>query len=167
MEVFNDWQMMGEDNQNLAQKEFAKISKSEIYATKQSDFSKEIFDKIAYLKSLLPILKQHNSNSDVRFVLNGIEKNIDEQVKLLHTVFETFAGIFSTEIIETKIFCNNLKLSIQTCLEIINLLSKQNVKFGNNKIVEKILENFVDICQKYTSLFGECQYRIFTNKYEK
>ena len=70
MEVFNDWQMMGEDNQNLAQKEFAKISKSEIYATKQIDFSKEIFDKIAYLKSLLPILKQHNSNSDVRFVLN-------------------------------------------------------------------------------------------------
>ena len=170
MDVFDDWQVMGEQSWLQAQSEYSKLQKSQIFGVNGLDYSTSIFEKIAYLRQLLLVLKQHNSSEDVLLVLDEIDKEMGEQSKLLKSVFEPTSKALQMESIDTKIFCNNLKLSVGVCLEIINLLFKycsDNLHLSNSKKLNDVIESFFDICHKYVSLFGECQYRVFVNKYKK
>ena len=170
MEVFDDWQIMGEQSQLQAQAEYAKLKTGQALSVNGNDYSASIFEKIAYLWQLLFVLKKHNNNNDIILILNNIEKQIKEQIGVLKVIFEQSTQAMQTESVDTKIFCNNLKLSVSTCFEIINLLVKQqaeNLNIDIDKKISVVIENFCDICQQYVSLFGECKYRVFVKRYKK
>lgn len=169
MERYNDWAIMGAENQQMASKEYKKISKSKAYSVDFEEKEEGVFEKIAYLKSLLPILKEHNKNVDVRQVIDEIEYEISIQAGKLHKIFHKDISALETNIPDTQIFCNNLKLSIQTCLEIIKILeeekNKQDINEQKQKDIAHVLNEFLNITKKYVSLFGECKYRVFNRKY--
>lgn len=164
MGEFNDWQLMGEKTMLQAKKEYSNLAKSKIFVASEIDFSAQIFEKIAYLKSLLPVLYWHNKNKDVEMVLRGIESEIDGQSKKIRTILQMPTRVLECQSVETKIFCNNLKLSAMTCLEIVDLVAKMQ---ANCQELSQVVDGFCEICQKYISLFGDCEYRVFVKKYEK
>ena len=130
---------------------------------------KNLFDKISYLLSLIPVLEQHNKSQEIHIVLNDIEKEIKSQIEILQKFFNEQTKVYSNKLPDTKIFCNNLKLSIQTCLEITSVLASFGMECQNREQKEKmktILDNFFEITKKYVSLFGECEYRVYLEKYE-
>ena len=166
MEEFNDWQLMNEESQHMAKKEYSNFTKSHIFSTTTPKYIPQLFEKIAYLKQLLKELKKHNRNEDIIYVLNDIQIDIDKQTEILKKNFDMQTNAFGIDKVETKIFCNNLKLSIQTVLEIIDLLAnEQSILFQNENL--SIIQSFLQICKKYVSLFGDCQYRLFVQKYGK
>ena len=169
MEKYDDWAQMGGINQQLARREYEKMALSKAYGVEKIERKESVFEKIAYLKTLLPILKSHNRNVDVRRVVDEIESDVEIQTKELHKIFDKRISALEMSVPDTQIFCNNLKLSIQTCLEIIQILGHEKNKQGYDtncqKDITHVIENFFEITKKYVSLFGECKYRAFEKRY--
>ena len=171
MGEYNDWQVIADESQVLALNEYKKINSNKILSYSTDVDMESVFDKIEYLKSLWKILKEHNTNSDIDLVLEDIKTEIENSKNLLLDIFDTHSLAVLNQEIETKIFCNNLKLSIQVVLEILEKLSKITENYQKNDQIyakiKQIYANFVNIAKLYVSLFGECNYRVFVKKYKK
>ena len=162
MKGYDDWLLIDEKNCSLASVEYDKMSKSQAESLAKNVEKQDVFEKIAYLKSLVPILKNHAQNKDAVLVLQKIEHDLNRQIDDLKTVFGQKTLVLSTSVPDTKMFCNNLKLSVQTCLEITELLTDmvlQSSSQNHRQKLQQIAKNFFEIVQKYVSLFGECRYR--------
>ena len=170
MKSYNDCAMMNECEQTMAQSEYDRLTKSHIFSIDKAIDDKNLFDKIAYLLSLIPVLRQHNKSQEIHNVLSNIKKRIKLQTEMVKKFFDESTKAYLNNLPDTKIFCNNLKLSIQTCLEITSILASFGMECQNREQKEKmktILDDFFEITKKYVSLFGECEYRVYLEKYEK
>ena len=166
MSEYNDWAVMAEHNCVLASKEYS-LAKSKALAI--DNYDNEVLQKIEYLLKMLPVLKQHTTSTDVIYILDGIEKQIKEEKTKLQEIFVNYTKTQVAYDTDIQIFCNNLKLSIQTSLEILDLLYKQILVLDRDKqmVLNGVMNNFFEIIKKYVSLFGECEFRIFKAKYGK
>ena len=125
---------------------------------------KQLFAKLEYLRVLTQSLKNHTSNADAQKVLDDVLVDIVEQTKRLSEILKPVAMIYQTDEVDLKIFCNNLKLAINTTGDIVKLLVKikdDDESFELSLKLTNSINEFVDINNQLVSLFGECRYRVF------
>ena len=100
---------------------------------------------------------------DVAFVLKNIKTEVELQEKNIISLVGQELEALSSEIPQTSVFCNNLKLAIQLCTEIVKgivmLKDSDNVSQNGKLQLTQILYLFIEITNKFVSLFGECKYR--------
>lgn|SRR5574344_641430 len=169
--VFDDFAIMSPQAFEQAIKEYkAQTNKKNLKILIQQD-SNDITNlqkKLQYLQKLLYELKDDTKNKDVLSVIEQITNDtkfvIDSILKIANPSTETQ----SVEKLVTTRFCNNLKLAIQTCGEIVKLMVKikDDVSTsGENKLlITTLINKIVDINNNLVSLFGECKYRGFLTK---
>lgn len=135
---------------------------------KDNDILIRVNEKFETLQGITSKLLKHSRNQDVILVLNQIGEEIDLQKSSINKLIEQGITIQSKSMPDISIFCNNLKLAIQLCAEILKELIE--VKDNDNTSGEakleltNIINAVIDINNKYVSLFGECRYRIFSLK---
>lgn len=125
---------------------------------------KSVFEKIEYLKVLISNLKNHTSNVDALKVLDDISLDVSMQSKNLSNLFGQFVQSENEKEEDIKIFCNNLKLAINTTGEIVKILVKikdADETFELSQNLTNSINNFIDMNNQLVSLFGECRYRAF------
>lgn len=149
---------------NQRKKSITSLSVS-VKAVKKDDVD-ELFKKIEYLRVLIGSLKSQTKNIDTISVLDRVLQNVkDEQVKL----FNLFDGVVltsSSDDVMTKIFCNSLKLAIDSTGEIVKCLIKikdDDETFELSSSLTESINTFLDVNSMLVSLFGECRYRVFRN----
>lgn len=169
-QFYDDFAEMTEANCKSAGREFA-LKKARVLRASFTKTDKErLYQKIGYLQKIMPKLKNHTQNQDILNVLQKIDEQITAQKKQLDLLFENFADVQSCGE-DVQIFCNNLKLAIQTTNEIVELLIK--IKDDDSTPIEirpqitDVINQFLNINSEFVSLFGECRYRKFVQKYQK
>ena len=166
--MYDDFAILEPNNFDKAIKEYQKFGRSSVLSTKaMQPESQKINDKINYLLGLVTKLKQHTTNQDKIFVLDEIYKVVEEQQSAFNTLMVEGLLLAEEEPV-TQIFCNNLKLAIQTTAEIVKLmieLKDNDLVAGEIKPqVTDIILQFLDVNNRLVSLFGECRYRGFAQR---
>ena len=145
-------------------KEYSLIQKSQILKTKKCEIDPDdislLFAKIEYLKVLTNDLKNRTKNVSILQVLNEISAKIEQNNDNLTEILEKNVKTESIES-EAKMFCNNLKLAINTTGDILKLLVKiknDDETFELSPALTEVINSFIEINNQYVSLFGECQY---------
>ena len=169
-QFYDDFAEMTEANCKSAGREFA-LKKARVLRASFTKTDRErLYQKIEYLQEIIPKLKNHTQNQDILNVLQKIDSQISEQKGELKLFFENLSKtqFFGDDV---QIFCNNLKLAIQKTNEIVELLIK--IKDDDSTPIEirpqitDVINQFLNINSEFVSLFGECRYRKFVQKYQK
>ena len=140
------------------------LSKMQSVTIKKPDkeLVKNLFAKIRYLQSLLNTLKQHTKNADIISVIDEIYVSTQNQTEILVNLFDDVVISQNADEDDFKMFCNNLKIAINTTSDIIKLLiSIKDDEAVDYEIKEKltgVINSFLDINNNLVSLFGECRY---------
>lgn len=168
MTNYDDFATMNPQKFELAVKEYSSQKSGKILQTLSQNNNSDILmvqKKVEYLQNLVIELKSDTSNADVLKVLEGLGSDIKVLRDKITALADSLVSVEESEEIVTARFCNNLKLAIQTCCEIVKLLVKikdDEKTSGENKLfITEIISSVVDINNKLVSLFGECRYRYF------
>lgn len=170
MNIYDDYAVSPSNFEKMA-KEYSLQSNGKILSlkAKQCEISQDdvdaLFAKIEYLRVLVGNLKNRTNNTDVLLVLNNISSEIATNVTNLSGVLNGGVKTFEREDQNYEIFCNNLKLSINTTGDIIKLLIKikdDDVTFQFAPKLTDATDSFIDINNQLVSLFGDCRYRNFS-----
>lgn len=124
-----------------------------------------LFKKIEYLRVLVSDLKMRTSNPDALAVLDNVSSDILEQNKNLSILLNAGAMAFDHEDEQMDMFCNNLKVAINTASDIVKLLIKikdDDETFQLSPALTESINSFLEINNQLVSLFGECRYRGFS-----
>lgn len=165
MEIYNDF-AIGLQNFEAMAKEYALQKQSSIFSINKQDVDekeiKSLMAKLEYLRVLLGDLKNRTSNADILLVLDELSITLQEQTKKLTVLFDGLTVSQNNDEEEYKMFCNNLKIAINTTSDIVKLLIeiKDNEKTPSEaklSLTESI-NTFLDINNKLVSLFGDCRY---------
>ena len=150
---------------NLAQS----LNKEEIFNSKQSfekietEYEKQLNDKIEYLLVLVKDLKTRTSNNNILLVLNNLQTEIQNQQKLLGEIFAKAEQCEAK--VKINMFCNNLKIALNTTSDIVKLLIKikdlQNISYEQKEMLTESINVFLNINNNLVSLFGECRYLVY------
>ena len=166
--MYDDFAILEPNHFDEAIREYQKTNKSSVLSARAMQPEPEkINDKINSLLGLVTKLKQHTTNADKIFVLDQIYKDIETQQSLFGALM-VGSLMLAEEEPPTQIFCNNLKLAIQTTAEIV----KQMIELKDSDLVAgeikpqvtDIILQFLDINNRLVSLFGECRYRGFAQR---
>ena len=111
---------------------------------------------------MLGDLKKRTSNADILLVLDELSITLQEQTKKLTELFDGLTVSQNNDEEEYKMFCNNLKIAINTTSDIVKLLieikdDEKTPSEAKLSLTESI-NTFLDINNKLVSLFGECRY---------
>lgn len=165
MEIYNDFAINPQNFEAMA-KEYSLQKQSSIFSINKQDVDekeiKSLMAKLEYLRVLLGDLKKRTSNADILLVLDELSITLQEQTKKLTELFDGLTVSQNNDEEEYKMFCNNLKIAINTTSDIVKLLIeiKDNEKTPSEaklSLTESI-NTFLDINNKLVSLFGECRY---------
>ena len=163
MNMYNDGLVDTSKFEQMA-KEYSLLQKSQILKTKNCDISSDdvsmLFAKIEYLKVLTNDLSVKTKNANILLILSEISAKIVQNYDNLTKILKNNVKTESIES-EAKMFCNNLKLAINTTGDILKLLIK--IKDDDNTFelsppLTEAINSFIEINNQYVSLFGECQY---------
>ena len=164
MNIYNDGLIDASKFEQMA-KEYALMQKSQILKTKKCEISFDdvntLFAKIEYLKVLTNNLKNRTKNDDILLILGEIFAKIEENEQILSKTLNRNTSVQSLFKAEAKMFCNNLKLAINTTGDILKLLVKikdDDETFELSPALTETINSFIEINNQYVSLFGECQY---------
>ena len=164
MNMYNDGLVDTSKFEQMA-KEYSLLQKSQILKTKNCDISSDdvsmLFSKIEYLKVLTNDLKNRTKNADILLILGEISKKIEENTEILSKILNQNALVQCQTKAEAKMFCNNLKLAINTTGDVLKLLVKikdDDETFELSPPLTEAINSFIEINNQYVSLFGECQY---------
>ena len=165
--MYDDFAVLRPEDFETVAKEYSNQGIGKILSQNncQQTNTEGIFKKIEYLQNLVEKLKTHTKNEDVLIVLDGIAEDLQSQRDKLRSLVSEEVWTYSSNEPHTVIFCNNLKLAIQTSSEIVKQLI--DIKDSENTVGEirpqftEIINAFLDINNKLVSLFGECRYRTF------
>lgn len=136
---------------------------SKILDETKKEYGSNLKNKFNYLQDLVQNLKFHIKNENLNIVVQNLCSDIKDYIERYNKLYLENIIIYSEEdnqIVEQ--FCNNLKLSIQTSLEIIEGLTEvadleQNSQIKN--IINNLVTDMFSFAKKLVSLFGECKYR--------
>ena len=165
MEIYNDFAISPQNFEAMA-KEYSLQKQSSIFSANKQDVSKEdiksLFSKLEYLKVLIVDLQKRTSNADILLVLDDLSKVLKEQNQKLSNILDSQTSIQTESEENFKMFCNNLKIAINTTSDIVKLLIKikdDEQTTGDAKLsLTDSINIFLDINNKLVSLFGECRY---------
>ena len=164
MNMYNDGLVDTSKFEQMA-KEYRLLQKSQILKTKKCEISSDeismLFAKIEYLRVLTNDLKNRTKNADILLILGEISKKIEENTESLSKILNQNTLVQCQTKAEAKMFCNNLKLAINTPGDILKLLVKikdDDSTFELSPPLTEIINSFIEINNQYVSLFGECQY---------
>lgn len=163
--IYDDFALSPQNFEVMA-KEYALQKQSGVFSVNKQDISKEdvksLFSKLEYLRVLLVDLKTRTSNADIIIVLDELSKTLQEQNQKLTELFDGATWIQTDDEENYKMFCNNLKIAINTTSDIIKLLINIKDDEQTPSEVKLSLTNsinvFLDFNNKLVSLFGECRY---------
>ena len=168
--MYDDFAILDADKAGLANLEYNRQGAGKILSVKslQPDNYEGICQKINYLEQLFKKLKQYTKNQDTMLVLDNLSQDLQNQKDKLNVLLVSETVALGEAEPQTVIFCNNLKLAIQTTNEIVGLLielkdSDQTAGEFRPQYTQIIL-SFLDINNILVSLFGECRYRVFKQK---
>ena len=168
MQTYDDFALSPENFEEMARE--YKCNQHQVLGLQVKAFEidqndvKMLFEKFEYLRVLVKSLKNHTSNVDVQRVIDDVLIDIADQTKTLSESLKPVAMTFQNNEEDLKIFCNNLKLAINTTGDIVKLLVRikdQDESFALSPSLTKSVSEFVDINNQLVSLFGECRYRGF------
>ena len=164
MSVYNDELIDVSTFEQMA-KEYNLVQKSQILKTGKLDISQDdknlLFAKIEYLKVLTDNLKNLTKNANILQILGEILQKIDKNSQILIELLGQSIAVQTTNQTELTMFCNNLKLAINTTGDILKLLVKiktDDETFELSPSLTQQINSFIEINNEYVSLFGECQY---------
>lgn len=163
--IYDDFALSPQNFEVMA-KEYALQKQSGVFSVNKQDINKEdvksLFSKLEYLRVLLVDLKTRTSNADIIIVLDELSKTLQEQNQKLTELFDGATWIQTDDEENYKMFCNNLKIAINTTSDIIKLLINIKDDEQTPSEVKLSLTNsinvFLDFNNKLVSLFGECRY---------
>lgn len=173
MQVYDDYAICPDKFEEMAKEFVANQSKisglcakiSDLQVVKKSEISKDdvdmLFKKIEYLRVLLADLKNRSTNSDVLLVLDSIAEEIKQQTESLSKLLNVGISALEQNEVRGDMFCNNLKLSINTAGDIVKLLIKikdDDQTFELSPALTEAINIFLQINNQLVSLFGECRY---------
>ena len=132
---------------------------------KQAELVKQLLKQVEYLRVLTSDLKTRTKNKDIILVLNDIQSQIKLQSDVFANLFSIAVQSCASDNVDIKMFCNNLKLAIQSATQIVKLLIaikdlEQTTAQQKLSITDSI-NQFLDINNKLVSLFGACRYLIY------
>ncbi len=165
MEIYNDFAINPQNFEAMA-KEYSLQKQSSIFSINKQDIDekeiKSLTAKLEYLRVLLGDLKKRTSNADILLVLDELSITLQEQTKKLTELFDGLTVSQNNDEEEYKMFCNNLKIAINTTSDIVKLLieikdDEKTPSEAKLSLTESI-NTFLDINNKLVSLFGECRY---------
>lgn len=165
MEIYNDFAINPQNFEAMA-KEYSLQKQSSIFSINKQDVDekeiKSLTAKLEYLRVLLGDLKKRTSNADILLVLDELSITLQEQTKKLTELFDGLTVSQNNDEEEYKMFCNNLKIAINTTSDIVKLLieikdDEKTPSEAKLSLTESI-NAFLDINNKLVSLFGECRY---------
>ena len=123
--IYDDFALSPQNFEVMA-KEYALQKQSGVFSVNKQDINKEdvksLFSKLEYLRVLLVDLKTRTSNADIIIVLDELSKTLQEQNQKLTELFDGATWIQTDDEENYKMFCNNLKIAINTTSDIIKLL---------------------------------------------
>ena len=165
MEKYNDFAI----NPNIFDvmaKEYQVHTQSKAQSVKVKDFDKkdisELFAKLEYLQTLIKALMANTQNADILLVLDDIQSSLQSQNNLLSELFDSNISTQGMQDEQFKMFCNNLKIAINTTSDIVKILIKikdsEATDFDKKEKLTNIINSFLDINNNLVSLFGECRY---------
>lgn len=167
--MYDDFAILDDDT-GAASNEYKKIMGGKILSVKsqQTEDQTEVLQKVEYLSSLLQKLKNDTKNADTKIVLEKTEQNLQLQQQNLLQLFGGLTMALGEKQPETVMFCNNLKLAIQTSGEIVkSLIQIKDAETTAGEIRPQytdIILAFLDVNNNLVSLFGDCRYRVFRQK---
>ena len=131
------------------------------------DEQKQVKNKVEYLLVLVKDLKTRTSNNDVLIVLNNLQSEIENQQHILDDIFQ-ITSEQSSKKADINMFCNNLKIALNTTSDIVKLLIKlkdsDETSFEQKQMLTESINAFLDINNNLVSLFGECQYLLYKSR---
>ncbi len=168
MQVYDDYALSPENFEVMAKEYKAKESNILSLKTKVSEIDRidvdSLFNKIEYLRVLVNDLKTRTTNSDVIVVLNQISDDIATETQNLSQTLDGGTIALENETMPIDMFCNNLKIAINTTGDILKLLIKikdDDETFELSPVLTSSTNTFLEINNQLVSLFGECKYRSF------
>ena len=131
------------------------------------DEQKQVKNKVEYLLVLVKDLKTRTSNNDVLIVLNNLQSEIENQQHILDDIFQ-ITSEQSSKKADINMFCNNLKIALNTTSDIVKLLIKlkdsDETSFEQKQMLTESINAFLDINNNLVSLFVECQYLLYKSR---
>ena len=165
MEFYDDF-AFNPNNFEVMAKEYNKQMHSNVLSVKKEDINEKLvrslFNKIEYLRVLVNDLMQRTSNADIMIVLDDISSQISAQNNTLKSLFDDGISVQNQNEDNFIMFCNNLKIAINTTSDIIKILIEikdDETTNANAKLtLTQVINSFLDINNSFVSLFGECRY---------
>ncbi len=165
MENYDDYAVNPQMFETMAKEyQVQSLSKMQNVTIKELDkeLIKSLFNKIEYLQALINTLKQHTKNANIILVIDETLNLLDSQQHVLINLFDGGIATQSVGEDDFRMFCNNLKIAINTTSDIIKLLieikDNELVNFEKKEKLTMVINEFLDINNNLVSLFGECRY---------
>ena len=181
MNIYDDFAVNPASFEDMA-KEFCNQKKSSVQSAENCDVlknnqnktqlatlddQKQLKNKVEYLLVLIKDLKTRTSNNDVLIVLNNLQDEIENQQHIIDDIFQ-IASEQSSQKADINMFCNNLKIALNTTSDIVKLLIKlkdsDETSFEQKQMLTQSMNTFLDINNNFVSLFGECQYLSYKSR---
>lgn len=172
MELYNDYAINPQNFEQMA-KEYQNCNNPNLMSSKsvvanddkQAELVNQLLKQVEYLRALTCDLKTRTKNKDIILVLNDIQSQIKLQSDVFANLFSIAVQSCASDNVDIKMFCNNLKLAIQSATQIVKLLIaikdlEQTTAQQKLSITDSI-NQFLDINNQLVSLFGECRYLIY------
>ena len=171
MDRYDDF-ALNPQNFEIMAKEYTNKIQASAFKVRADDANQEaekkLFANLEYLRVLIYDLKKHTSNKDILLVLDEIKSSVEEKTAVLKTMFKEGISTMDTDDFHLEMFCNNLKLAIQTTGEIVKILVQikddDKTKAEAKLSLTDIINEFIDINNNLVSLFGECRYLQYKNR---
>lgn len=168
--MYDDFAVLGTEHYSAMAKEYNNQQSGKILSVKKADESTQLLEDVSRkfydLSFIVNRLLEITTNSDAIGVLNEIEHDINTQSEIIKGLIETGVSVQNNKQIDVERYCNNLKLALQVCGEIIKELisiKDRETTSGEAKFaLTNVIGAMIDINNKIVSLFGECRYRNFS-----
>lgn len=173
--MYDDFAVLEPEKFGMVAKEYNKKNGGKVLSVKTVERPEDELESIAKkFENLLFIVERllgGTGNTDAIAVLNEIKQDIKNQQEIVIRLVEEGITVQSRELPDVARYCNNLKLALQVCGEIIKALVEvkdDDETSGEAKLeLTNVINTMIDVNNKIVSLFGECRYRTFSLRFKR
>lgn len=173
--MYDDFAVLEPEKFGMVAKEYNKKNGGKVLSVKTVEHPEDELESIAKkFENLLFIVERllgGTGNTDAIAVLNEIKQDIKTQQEIVIRLVEEGITVQSRELPDVARYCNNLKLALQVCGEIIKALVEvkdDDETSGEAKLeLTNVINTMIDVNNKIVSLFGECRYRTFSLRFKR
>ena len=168
---YNDYATLDFDKFETVAKEYARsvnvfktcsLENKNVISAIKTENNETLSQKLDYLNGLINNLKTNTRNQNLKNLIELLEFDVQNYSSRFKRIFGDDIHSLSEENLMAEMFCNNLKLAIQTSLEIeeslifaLQLEADQSVK----DVIKSFIKEMFQFSKRLVSLFGDCKYR--------